>query len=245
MTLSAARLGVSCSRNTLWSKCHLKRSRSIKLFRKSQLQESQLSKDNVSVVKTPSFPDEVRRGAGDTLPQFMDLCKLFVAAWTWHVCSANPVSLQCHVLWQLLLAASWNCACAWSLPGELPYQRGGRAARSSSHNKGFLLWSGSPAVHGRDSEEDCKEEMIWLTGPGLQGALTCSRCCPVLTRLLPADRVVVVFILPTWHHQLELIDIDGGVLDPVLQLRICPSKHRQINSATANMKERNRNCWSH
>ena len=108
----------------------------------------------------------------------MGLCKLFVAAWTWHICSANPVSPQCHVLWRLLLAASWSCACVCSLPGELPYQQGGRAARSGFHNKGFLLWSGSPAVHGRDSEEDCKEEMIWLTGRG-------SMRCPDLLPPLP------------------------------------------------------------
>lgn len=155
------------------------------------------------------------------------------------------MSLQCSVLWQLLLAVSWSCACVCSLPGELPYQWGGESSKGYSHNKAFLLWSGSPAVPGRDGEEDGKEGMVWLAGQGLQGALTHPCRCAALTRLLPADRVVVVFIFPTWHHKLKLIDINGGVLDPVLQLRTCPSKHRQINSATANMKERNRNCWSH
>lgn len=134
-----------------------------------------------------------------------------------------------------MLAACWSCACVSSLPGELPDQGRG-AARDSAHNKGFLLWGSSPAVHEGSEESSCDE---W---PGLRGALTRSGRCPALTRLLPAHRVVVVFILPAWHHQLELIDIHSGVLDPVLQLRTCPSKHRQINSATANMKERNRNC---
>lgn len=73
-----------------------------------------------------------------------------------------------------------------------------------------------------------KDLMSW---PGARGCPDPLR--PALTRLLPAHRVVVVFILPAWHHQLELIDIDSGVLDPVLQLRTRPSEHRQTNSCNS------------
>lgn len=127
------------------------------------------------------------------------------------------------------------CLCVFLARGiTLPARRESSKEQFPQQRLSAVKWLSSCAWARRRGGLRGSNDLInWPGAPRCPDLL---RHCPALTRLLPADRVVVVFILPTWHHQLELIDIDGGVLDPILQLRTCPSKHHQINSATANMK---------